>query len=367
METKNLIVTLLSDQTIPNVQFIKDKQNKDTFFLFVTTTAMEKKGVRTWIQKVCKIPEDKVYVTNVDQFSIVDIESKLNEIDYDEYDKIYVNVTGGTKIMSHAATDFFKELGAEIYYLTGANKVIQVYPKKKQPERVILNEVTLDEYLESYGFNIREGRLSGIPFEYTSIFLKLFVNLHDSERRILNELRSKRDKRVEIKGVSGLQDFICNIKFPVSDKDFFYLNKNEVKYLTGDWLEEYVYYRIKNELCIKNENIKTGVILDKNGVSNEFDVIFLLNGNLYIVECKTSIVNKMTENMNILNETIYKATALQKNLGLHSKFSIFTLSSKNDEVKELHLDRGRLFNINIICRQEILECDNLTQFFLSIS
>ena len=71
--------------------------------------------------------------------------------------------------------------------------------------------------------------------------------------------------------------------------------------------------------------------------------------------------------MNILNETIYKATALQKNLGLHSKFSIFTLSTKNDEVKELHLDRGRLFNINIICRQEILECDNLTQFFLSIS
>jgi hypothetical protein len=263
--------------------------------------------------------------------------------------------------MSHTATEFFKELGAEIYYLTGENKIIQVYPKKKQSERNILNQVTLKEYVESYGFSMREGHLSNIPFDFTLAYFKLFLTFGDPERQIINELRKKRKKVAIIDDFSGLRDFLCTIKFPLSDPAFLTVSKKEVKYLTGDWLEEYVYFMIKRDLKIADENIKTGIVLEKKGIPNEFDVVFILNGSLYTIECKTSIVNKSEESINILNETIYKVTALQKNLGLHSKFSIFTLSSKDQEVKDAQLERGKLFNINVFCRQDIVACDDFSR------
>ena len=142
---KKLIVTLLSDQPIPNVQFIKEKQNADTYFLFVSTQKMENKGVGKWIRKVCNISTEKVITIIIDQFSPTDIENHLNKITYDKYEKIIVNVTGGTKIMSHTVTEFFKEKpDTEIFYLTGLdNKIIQVFPKTKQPEKCMTNSVSL--------------------------------------------------------------------------------------------------------------------------------------------------------------------------------------------------------------------------------
>ena len=70
----------------------------------------------------------------------------------------------------------------------------------------------------------------------------------------------------------------------------------------------------------------------------------------------------MAEEMNILNETIYKVTAIQKNLGLNSKFSVFTLSSKlNNEVKATHLERGKLFNIDVFSREDIVESQSIAR------
>jgi hypothetical protein len=363
---KNLLVTLLSDQTVPNVQFIKEKQNNDTVFLFISTPKMEGKGVLKCIQKVCNIEEDKIITKVVDQFSLSNIETKLNELNFDEYEKITVNVTGGTKIMSHTATEFFKELGAEIYYLTGAgNSMLQVYPRKRQSLQTISNQISLKEYIECHGFVMREGSLSGIVFDYSQTFLQKFLNFGDNEWRIINELREQRGRAVLIEDINGLQDLLCNVEFPLNDQNYLNVSKKEVKHLTGDWFEEYIYYRLKQEFVINDEDIKTGITLTKDNSTNEFDVVFLWKGTLYTIECKTSIIGN--DNENILNETIYKSTALQKNLGLFTKSSIFTLSSKDGrEVRENHIDRAKVFGVQVFCREDILNCQSISQL-LSLS
>ena len=363
---KNLIVTLLSDQPIPNVQFIKEKQNADTYFLFVSTQKMEDKGVGKWIQKVCNIPTETSNTIVVDQFSPIDIESKLNEISYDEFDDIIVNVTGGTKIMSHTVTEFFKEKpDTEIFYLTGLdNIIIQVFPKTKQPEKSLIKTISLKEYIESHGFEMRESRLSGIDPTYTQSFFNYFIEFNDDEIRIINQLRGNRGKTAGMNEIPGIKDFFLKIKFPLSDENFTLINKKEIKYLTGDWLEEYVFFRLKQELPIIDENLKTGITLIKNKILNEFDILFLWNGSLYTIECKTSIKYTSNEEKeeNFLNDTIYQATALQKNLGLYSKFSIFTLSSKEkNEVKETHVERGKLVNIDVFCREDIISCKSMIE------
>ena len=359
---KNLLITILSDQTIPNVQFIKEKQNEETDFLFVSTKKMETKGVERWIMNVCNILENKVIsMENVDEFSLDDIETKLNQLDYSIYQNIYVNVTGGTKLMSMCVTDFFKAKNADIYYITGKD-CWHIFPVLKRYSAPLKNNISLKDYVESYGFEMSESNLSGIEYVYTQQFLQNFLEFSEYEWRIVTKLREKRGKSVAINEIAGLQDFLCNIQFPLSDEKFLKVGKNEVKYLTGDWFEEYIYYRLKQELPIAENNIKTGITLRKNSIPNEFDIVFLWNGNLYTIECKTSIINKMAEDMNILNETIYKVTAIQKNLGLYSKFSVFTLSSKeNDEVKSTHLERGKLFDIDIFSREDIVDSRSIIQ------
>jgi hypothetical protein len=356
----NLLVTLLSDQTVPNVQFIKEKQNLETDFLFVSTQKMERKGVRNWIQNVCNIADDKATLIIVDEFSLEDIEKKLNGLNYTQYQNIYVNVTGGTKLMSLGATDFFRTKNADIYYITGT-ECNHFFPKDRARKAPLVNNISLTDYLKSYGFELKESRLSRIDFSYTKVFMQKFLQFGDKERCVINKLREQRGKKsVLLSEIKDLPDFLCQIGFSVADPQGLSISKDYIKYLTGDWFEEYVFYKLKQELAISDENTKTGITLIKEGIPNEFDVIFLWKGTLYTIECKTSIINKSVETMNILNETIYKSTALQKNLGLFTKSFIFTLSSKNsNEVKENHIERAKVFGVQVLCREDIVNCQNI--------
>jgi hypothetical protein len=358
---KDLIVTLLSIQTIPNVQFIKyiqeklKTEGKEFEHLFISTESMEKKGVGQWIRKVCAIADLQTIV--VEHNSLSDIQEKLqNTGDYETY---FVNVTGGTKIMSIGVSSFFKEkANARIYYIDG-NKCWLNFPENERHSGNLVDNINLTEYVGSYGFEMREGSLSGIDFEYMKRFLPEFLKFGDAEWRIINQLREKRRKGTAVREINGLQDLLCKIGFPVSDEKFLTISKDEVKYLTGDWFEEYIYFRLKEEKIISDGNLKTGVHLVKNNIDNEFDVVFLHNTKFYAVECKTSI---LSDKGNIINETIYKSTALQKNLGLFSNFSIFTLSSKDgNEVKQTHINRAKDLNIKFFCREDIVNCTNISK------
>ncbi|KAA6341695.1 hypothetical protein EZS27_010514 [termite gut metagenome] len=369
---KKLLVTLISDQTIPNVQFIKEKQDEDTYFLFVSTQEMEKKGIKHWIINVCKIPDNKIIKTMVvDQFSLNDIESKLNELNYEEYEKLIVNITGGTKIMLLAVTEFFRNfLVSEIFYLTGIkDTILQVHPQIKQPKQHINKQITLDEYILSYGFEIQESKLSDIPFEFTKQFFASFISEGKKYLLTFKELRrlrneKKKKKKYEITTIGGLDTFLHTIDYPLPDCFQKEITCQEIKYLTGGWFEEYIFYRLIHDPDnISENNIKTGTTLRKDNTLNEFDVIFLYKGDLYTIECKTSIINAKDDNEkrddekdNLMLDTIYKVTALQKNLGLKSRSSIFTLSSKEDnEVKISHFERGDIFNISILCREDLID------------
>jgi hypothetical protein len=360
MPRKNLLVTLLSDQTIPNVQFIKymqdklEKENKKFEHLFVSTVAMESKGVGQWICKVCNISNHQTVV--VEHNSLSNIEEQLKSFNPD-YDVYYVNVTGGTKIMSMGVCDFFKQkANTRIYYIDGQRCWLN-FPEKERYSDDLANNISLKEYIESYGFEMRESNLSGIEYQYTQKFIDYFLRLTPGEKQIIEDIRKDyRGENLNIERIKGFGDFLRKIEFSVEKSK---LTKPQTKYLTGDWFEEYVYFRLKEEKIIDEENLKTGIHLKKSGVDNEFDVVFLKKGILHTIECKTSILNGT---INFITETIYKSTALQRQLGLFTKSYIFTLSSKeNQEVKEAHLDRSELMGVKVLCREDIENCDSISK------
>lgn len=363
----DLIVNLISAQTIPNLQFLKKFYQEGDHLLFINTPKMHKDGLVEWIIKSFKLQHGKSLNNNqinsilIDPYNDKEIKEKLSNINYDQYEKISVNVTGGTKIMSLAAYDFFKEMASDIFYITGKeNHILKLFPNRKKEEMELGVSIDLEEYLICYGFDIKKSTLSGNSFEYTKYFLKWFVEHGNIEEnyRILSKIRKKRGKNCDISEVSGLQNFLDNINYPVENK--VRLSKNDTRYLSGDWFEEYVYYKVKNELNIEDDKISTGLYMVKNENTNEYDVIFMQNNNLVVIECKTHLINK--EFPSLVNDTFYKLSSLSSRLGLFCKKHVFTLNKISD-FNESHINRAKDLEVNLVCLEDIMNAKSINDLF----
>jgi hypothetical protein len=359
----NLIVSLLSDQTVPNVQFIKEKQNNKTDFLFVSTPKMEGIGVGKWIQNVCGISDKKLQTIEVEQFSFGNITQKLSNIDFTKYEKIFVNVTGGTKVMSMATTDFFKQQNkTEIYYVQNGKSYSRLFPDLK--DFIFDDDLKLSDYFFAYGIRFSDSKII-IDKDYTFHFLDNYLKFDDIEKQIIVELNNVRNNRLpykksqskagscEIDEIEGLSKLLNKIEFPSEGKNV--LIKEEVKFLTGDWYEQWCYFKIKDKYCIKDDFIKTGIVItNANDIQNELDVVYMYEGKLCVIECKTDIIS--IDGRNILTETIYKQAGLKENFGLTVQPRIYTLSSKESKsVKDSHISRAKDFKIEIKCKEDLNE------------
>lgn len=205
MET--LLVSLVSDQTIPNVQFIKEMKKKVTDYLFISTNGMERKGTRGWIEKAAKIGNSNKLIV-VNEFSYEDIQNKLNEYDFQQYEKIFVNLTGGTKVMTLATHDYFKEEGAEIYYVTGFDKkYLKVFPGKIKSEYTLTQSLSVEEYLHAYGFNIEKVDKDHFDENITNKMFDFFTsNKFREHAETISSLRKYRSRGVKMKDYTAELD-----------------------------------------------------------------------------------------------------------------------------------------------------------------
>lgn len=359
---KTLIVCILGYRMVPNIQFIKEKQTPEADFLFICDPEMEEKDVRADIKKTFNINRNELPPIVVDEYDAYALEEELKRRYLEDYDRIMVNVSEGTVVVMNTVIEFFKDFAADIFYIPDTiDYVFQIFPKRKQGKTAIKNKINLEEYVTSHGLEMRGGRVSGIPLSYIQKFLILYLERENPRWWTIAKIRPYRQKNYQYKidKFPELRYFLAEIDFPLNDSSWQYINRDEIGFLTGDWFEEYVYHIIKDEFNISDENIKTGISLNKDGVVNEFDVMFFYNGILYTIECKTSIKDR---EYNTMNEVIYKVKALQNNLGYSSDCNIFTLSSReNGEVRSFHIERGSVFNIDVYCREDILGCKDISK------
>lgn len=404
---KTLLVSLVSDQTIPNVQLIKEFNESVTEYLFITTIGMEKKGTRKWIEKACDVEGE---ILKVDEYSFADISEKLQQYDFDKFNKVIVNLTGGTKVMTMVAEDFFKNIGADIYYVTGKNnEYIRVFPKRNNSVFTFKQRLSVSDYLTAYGFTFPEPKSAMFSIEVAKPIVELYssdekIQANIEAIRFINKQRNKK-KGVEIKDFYKVESFLNEISFSAQDSQ---LTADEVKYLSGEWLEEYVGLIIKKELNLSDEEIYIGTDINKeigNGrekndgrmmlgnnadlknadSKNEMDVMFMYEGKFYSVECKSSIIayktiigkdgNPEEKPYNILGETIYKSDSLKSKFGLFPQTAILTLTDfqkywsdiqdkglRNNRMREMEefINRANLSNIKLVDRNML---QNMTSIF----
>jgi len=349
---QRILVSLVSDQTIPNILLIRELRNVDRY-LFITTPQMEKKEKSACIMKAAEIPEDRTMVIEVAEDSLVDIKKRLEKCDFEDEDEFYVNLTGGTKIMSIGVYNFFRERKSEIYYIPiGKNIYRKIFPEVKNKEFDLGFRIGLKQYLQGYGIEIvnqKDGSGFVAQPDYTEYFFDTWKSPPSGFFDFIDRLREKRGRKsVPLRDIDGLESMLEKIRFKPAGQDR--LLKKEIAYLTGGWFEEYIFSQIEKAFHKNPGFIASDVNIRRSDVENEFDVMFMHENTLHVIECKTSIYDKQTKK-NIANDSIYKLSALSHDFGLRVPSYLVTLSRKGKQknhVKDAFIKRAGLLGISII-------------------
>ena len=361
MSEKQLVVLLVSDQTIPNIQF--SKWVKHSFpdqrfdFLFVSTKKMEKLGKSHIICNIVHsfgFQEDKYFIAEVEEsnFSEIPIELERIEhskkIDYSKYEKIIVNITGCTKLVSLSVFHFFIHRKSEIYYLPINGQLQQIYPNTVFYDN--LPAITLDECMKANGYEYEANSSCLKDFEFNLSFYKNCISQHSLGLKIINNMANAEKNNDGSFNILSLE----NSKKPEIDDakeilrycdfDPTHLSKNEIKYIMGGWLEEHVYQWAKQNYKLPDSaialNVKSKSIAQN--VENEFDVVFMDKQHLlHIVECKAWSKDHNNDSM---LDAIYKLQAEKTKFGLKSKCHLFTTAKASDNIQK----RAEQYEIEII-------------------
>jgi len=368
---KTILISLVSEQTIPNILAIH--HFKPDELLFITTDEMQKKrkieAIINTLRELRLNYEGKSNILVVQEDSILDCHRKIDKwIENREDSEFVVNLTGGTKIMSIAAYEYFKDYSSKMIYIPiPKNEFIIPFPKKSpgKPTELTLR-LSVIQYLTAYGLDIvNRARLRG--YEEDAIQRKKlsewiianYEDLHNILVWLSGNLRSHRDEK-ELNFEGSFQNannnevkLLDNLHLAHDGKFVSKrLTRSEMRYLTGGWLEEFCFNNVLEFVNRGIDDVAIGLKLkNAQGRDNEFDVMFTKENALYFVECK-SLDQHDDKDLNVL----YKIAALQKEFGLKVKSFLVTTSPyilKNNEIRQSVKARAEQFNTEIIPPAEV--------------
>ncbi len=359
---KKAIVSIISDQTIPNYIFIKEKYQEVDELLFISSKKMENKI--SWITSA--LADINLPITKIILESGVEEQwgHMCNEISKNlSLDYIYlVNLTGGTKYMSMAIQTIFKSFNSEFYYIPFPKNEILTPENQIDTSSPLKYRVNIREYMSLHNVVFTQ-KDSCKEEDYTKVFFNLFVNnkFDQTEKDCINSLRSYRNfkklgktiynaKKVEINLIkSGIKDcpptneidnFLEKIDFPYQEQGYLY--QKEIEYLTGGWFEEYIFNLIKREINPTDITLGVNIQQTEHANQNDLDVVFTLGNKLFVIECKTAI-SKIGEQgeESLFKEISYKAATIKATLlGLPGNSFICALSEGNDRFKQTAYKMG---------------------------
>ena len=379
-----ILVSLISDQTIPNILAIE--HFKPDELLFVTTEEMERKNkvpaIMSTLDRLGLRYADRSSKVIVQEDSILDCHRKMDSwIQEREDAEFIINLTCGTKIMSIAAYEFFKDYSSKMIYIpVPKNGFIVPFPKKSPGKPIELDlRVNVIQYLTAYGLNVvNEAKLRSYHEEAVRRreLSEWIMNNYDNIKNLLiwlsGNLRLHRDDKEynftgSFSGANGEENnFLGKLGFiyngsTVSRK----LTRSEIRYLTGGWLEEFCFNKVLGFQHLGIDDAVIGLsLMNPQGRDNEFDVMFTKENALYFIECK-SLDQYEDKDTNVL----YKIGALQKEFGLRVKSFLVTTSPyilKNGKLKQSVSARAEQFNTVVVPPSDVHRLEDILRRELKI-
>lgn len=336
------IVSIISEQTIPNYLLIREMAcDGDSLLMITSEKVQERIGWMVNALKTFTKIHFLVRVHTIDEENWEDMIDGTRAL-LNTSEVYHVNLTGGTKYMSLAMYHVFSEFNSHFYYIPYPKNCFFTLSEIASRESLtsITTRISIDEYLANYNIIVKKSSCLFDTLEVAGRMMRFFTgpngfNQYDYE--IIDKLRAYRDRAVvidlvetktdEVKRpqIANLRRFLEKINFPLKDERS--LTSKETCFLTGGWFEEYCFFYIKNQLDPQDLAIGVKTVRTQQTEQNELDVVFVYGNKLFVIECKTGISGKR-----FFHETVYKATALKESLlGLSGHSFLLSLNRDKDE------------------------------------
>jgi hypothetical protein len=312
--------------------------------VILLTTSEESNTARN-IKKVLENNKVKteIFPGFISPYKLDKIKKSVEKIISGKGSEYILNVTGGTKTMAITAFEVFKENNMDVvYYDPDHNEIISMHPEKN-PFKVNL-KISIKDYLQSYGYIIKEEMTASRRAESKINFFKSFGETRFSEFIHFIDYIKRNFSLSETKIYKKIFDFSFNKNFDeVIIKDF--KSGEKVKYELknfkfGDFLEDFVYLKLKEK---DFDEIKYGVKLSNGKVKNEIDVIAVKDCRLYLYSCKSG----KSDQYDIMQLDILRKLAG----GIFGKAGFFASINANDSLKE----RAKALNVELIDEKSLFK------------
>lgn len=340
-----IAVLLVSDQTLPNVLFIKQFGPFDAC-IFLTTKRMEEKGCSNWILNATGIQGVPVEKLLIDPENANVAYTDLKSFPWAEGSEFMVHVTGGTKMMALATFSFFQDIEqARILYLPiNAPHFIEIIPDQRSIPLTI--RVTLEQYLKAYGVVIQERN-------------NYWRSLVSEAQDVMDVVQHKK------KGpkVQRIRQLITTASNGQND-----LSPENRKFYSGEWFEIWLASRISKLYNLDDSaiwvNAKLNIDKVKSNTSYEYDVVFIYNNILYTGECK--YYNKGRVGYNKLRENLFKYASVVVQYGLNAR-PFFAIANQiiDKKEKEQISDRCKILRLPFPADMSVLQEDSSIQNYIS--
>ena len=211
----NLLISLISEQTIPNVLCI-DYYKPDALLMVSTDKVRPKidfilNGLKKISQSNYSEEKGNLWIISVNPESPADVEWKLEEwfkyiknINSEKFDDVIANITGGTKIMAlglYNAIKLTKNLPAKKYTISyipiGTNKIVDLTENcygtdKCEPSVDITRRLNISQYFASNGIGIvaKDDSIFNDGFNESYLPLKLAIDTKEISKFIMQNYDS---------------------------------------------------------------------------------------------------------------------------------------------------------------------------------
>ena len=312
-----ILINLVSEQAIPSlVPALDSRFRVDEVILLVSP---EMRGRARWLKRVFKRHEllCSAWPEEVNPFDPRRMEEVfldlLAELPADR--PLLLNATGGTKIMALTTSNVFAQLnrGEIVYVDTARKRILYLFPDRSrhyESQPVI----SISDYLTAYGMLPKNpvarwqqgdplpviSRVTQYLAQNAATLDLLFGSLNQVGRQVLGPSRAAeewprsammRSRPFPSAGkyASILELLASEGLVEVSGNLVTFNNEDTARYLSGGWLEEYVYAsacRAGADEVVLSQTVEWEGE-GKREVRNEFDCLAIKDNRLFLIECKT--------------------------------------------------------------------------------
>ena len=242
---------LVSAQAVPNITPALDERFKPREVVLLVSPDMVLRA--EWLEHIYNkrgVKSRRWLINNA--YDIEQIRDTVLEL-LTEYEdgSLALNATGGTKPMSIAAYEVFRDLKQPIFYVhPEEDRVIWLYPSK-QAGHDLADRIKLPEFLQAYGAKVTgQGDTLGVPAddrELTEEIITRFLDypkalsaLNDLAQQATRSLKVERDhQQTQDPILSELIHLFAKNKRLSLDKNTLVFPTEDARfYVNGGWLEQ---------------------------------------------------------------------------------------------------------------------------------